>query len=166
MHGTWPKFNCLQSSSGERTRRLWFASPTMRLSSPHPRFSGSLDPERDETYGNPEHSSIRSSFQFSIIDNRPLHGMNHVCEKHGLKLLTYGTLVRVFFYLPGTPLTNKFIYRSHFAHYYRHAKTKLPLGLQQKTTIPSSVEASFPTGGLANQNRICIPQISHPPNER
>ncbi|KAG5651800.1 hypothetical protein H0H81_007359 [Sphagnurus paluster] len=31
--------------------------------------------------------------QFSIIDTRPLHGMADVCEKHGLKLLTYGTLV-------------------------------------------------------------------------
>jgi len=30
--------------------------------------------------------------QFSLIDTRPLHGMNDVCEKHGLKLLTYGTL--------------------------------------------------------------------------
>ncbi|TCD63842.1 hypothetical protein EIP91_004884 [Steccherinum ochraceum] len=30
--------------------------------------------------------------QFSILDTRPLHGMNHVCAKHGLKLLTYGTL--------------------------------------------------------------------------
>ncbi|KAI0032004.1 Aldo/keto reductase [Vararia minispora EC-137] len=30
--------------------------------------------------------------QFSLIDTRPLHGMADVCEKHGLKLLTYGTL--------------------------------------------------------------------------
>ncbi|KAF5378558.1 hypothetical protein D9615_007030 [Tricholomella constricta] len=30
--------------------------------------------------------------QFSIIDTRPLHGMTDVCEKHGLRLLTYGTL--------------------------------------------------------------------------
>ncbi|KAH8093121.1 Aldo/keto reductase [Cristinia sonorae] len=30
--------------------------------------------------------------QFSILDTRPLHGMNHVCAKHKLKLLTYGTL--------------------------------------------------------------------------
>lgn len=34
------------------------------------------------------------SQQFSIIDSRPLHGMGDVCMKHGLKLLTYGTLVR------------------------------------------------------------------------
>jgi hypothetical protein len=33
-------------------------------------------------------------FQFSIIDTRPLHGMADVCEKHDVKLLTYGTLVR------------------------------------------------------------------------
>ena len=32
--------------------------------------------------------------QFSIIDTRPLHGMSDVCERHDLKLLTYGTLVR------------------------------------------------------------------------
>jgi len=30
--------------------------------------------------------------QFSILDTRPLHGMNRVCTRHGLKLLTYGTL--------------------------------------------------------------------------
>ncbi|KAF8623321.1 hypothetical protein AX17_007462 [Amanita inopinata Kibby_2008] len=30
--------------------------------------------------------------QFSLIDNRPLHGMADVCKKHNLKLLTYGTL--------------------------------------------------------------------------
>ncbi|KZV69427.1 Aldo/keto reductase [Peniophora sp. CONT] len=30
--------------------------------------------------------------QFSLIDTRPLHGMNDVCCRHGLKLLTYGTL--------------------------------------------------------------------------
>ncbi|KAJ3729016.1 NADP-dependent oxidoreductase domain-containing protein [Lentinula guzmanii] len=30
--------------------------------------------------------------QFSLIDTRPLHGMADVCEKHGIKLLCYGTL--------------------------------------------------------------------------
>ena len=38
---------------------------------------------------------LTSYDQFSIIDNRPLHGMADVCERHGLKLLTYGTLVRL-----------------------------------------------------------------------
>lgn len=37
--------------------------------------------------------SIDLLSQFSIIDTRPLHGMADVCERHGLKLLTYGTLV-------------------------------------------------------------------------
>lgn len=37
-----------------------------------------------------------SPIQFSLIDTRPLHGMADVCEKHGVKLLTYGTLVRSF----------------------------------------------------------------------
>lgn len=32
--------------------------------------------------------------KFSLIDTRPLDGMGDVCRKHGLKLLTYGTLVR------------------------------------------------------------------------
>ena len=31
--------------------------------------------------------------KFSLVDTRPLHGMADVCQKHGLKLLTYGTLV-------------------------------------------------------------------------
>jgi len=35
---------------------------------------------------------VSNQVQFSIIDNRPLHGMSDVCERHGLKLLTYGTL--------------------------------------------------------------------------
>ncbi|KAI0798205.1 Aldo keto reductase [Abortiporus biennis] len=37
-------------------------------------------------------SIVSNQVQFSIIDTRPLHGMNHVCQKHNLKLLTYGTL--------------------------------------------------------------------------
>ncbi|KAF8055146.1 NADP-dependent oxidoreductase domain-containing protein [Lyophyllum atratum] len=35
---------------------------------------------------------VSNQVQFSIIDTRPLHGMADVCEKHDLKLLTYGTL--------------------------------------------------------------------------
>ncbi|GLB45673.1 putative aldo keto reductase [Lyophyllum shimeji] len=35
---------------------------------------------------------VSNQVQFSIIDTRPLHGMADVCEKHGVKLLTYGTL--------------------------------------------------------------------------
>jgi diketogulonate reductase-like aldo/keto reductase len=32
--------------------------------------------------------------QFSLIDSRPVFAMATACEKYGLKLLTYGTLVR------------------------------------------------------------------------
>ncbi|CAA7261300.1 unnamed protein product [Cyclocybe aegerita] len=35
---------------------------------------------------------VSNQIQFSLIDTRPLHGMADICEKHGLKLLTYGTL--------------------------------------------------------------------------
>jgi len=35
---------------------------------------------------------VSNQVQFSLIDTRPLHGMADVCEKHNLKLLTYGTL--------------------------------------------------------------------------
>ncbi|KAF8200095.1 NADP-dependent oxidoreductase domain-containing protein [Pholiota molesta] len=35
---------------------------------------------------------VSNQVQFSLIDTRPLHGMSDVCERHGLKLLTYGTL--------------------------------------------------------------------------
>jgi aryl-alcohol dehydrogenase-like predicted oxidoreductase len=35
---------------------------------------------------------VSNQVQFSLIDTRPLHGMIDVCEKHNLKLLTYGTL--------------------------------------------------------------------------
>ena len=34
-----------------------------------------------------------NNIQFSFIDARPLHRMVHVCRKHNLRLLTYGTLV-------------------------------------------------------------------------
>lgn len=33
------------------------------------------------------------SHQFSLIDSRPVVRMAKVCEKHNVKLLTYGTLV-------------------------------------------------------------------------
>ncbi|KAI5117816.1 hypothetical protein M0805_004946 [Coniferiporia weirii] len=35
---------------------------------------------------------VSNQVQFSLIDTRPLHGMAHVCERHGIKLLTYGSL--------------------------------------------------------------------------
>ncbi|KAJ7289358.1 NADP-dependent oxidoreductase domain-containing protein [Mycena rebaudengoi] len=35
---------------------------------------------------------VSNQVQFSLIDTRPLHGMTDVCQKHNVKLLTYGTL--------------------------------------------------------------------------
>jgi len=35
---------------------------------------------------------VSNQVQFSLIDTRPLHGMTDVCGRHGVKLLTYGTL--------------------------------------------------------------------------
>ncbi|KAF8179923.1 NADP-dependent oxidoreductase domain-containing protein [Mycena galopus ATCC 62051] len=35
---------------------------------------------------------VSNQVQFSLIDIRPLYGMADVCTKHGVKLLTYGTL--------------------------------------------------------------------------
>ncbi|KAJ3543813.1 hypothetical protein NM688_g5818 [Phlebia brevispora] len=35
---------------------------------------------------------VSNQIQFSVVDTRPLHGMADVCEKHNVKLLTYGTL--------------------------------------------------------------------------
>ncbi|UNI23809.1 hypothetical protein JDV02_009605 [Purpureocillium takamizusanense] len=35
--------------------------------------------------------------QFSLIDSRPTEQMGQVCERHGIKLITYGTLVRIAF---------------------------------------------------------------------
>ncbi|KAI0888443.1 aldo/keto reductase [Annulohypoxylon maeteangense] len=34
---------------------------------------------------------VSNQVQFSLVDSRPLHKMVHVCEKYGLKLLTYGS---------------------------------------------------------------------------
>ncbi|TDL19795.1 Aldo/keto reductase [Rickenella mellea] len=35
---------------------------------------------------------VSNQVQFSVIDTRPLHGMADVCERHNVKLLTYGTI--------------------------------------------------------------------------
>ncbi|KAG9308213.1 NADP-dependent oxidoreductase domain-containing protein [Chiua virens] len=35
---------------------------------------------------------VSNQVQFSLIDTRPLDGMADVCERHNVKLLTYGTL--------------------------------------------------------------------------
>ncbi|KAG8982460.1 hypothetical protein FRB90_006781, partial [Tulasnella sp. 427] len=35
---------------------------------------------------------VSNQVQFSLIDTRPLDGMGSICKKHGIKLLTYGTL--------------------------------------------------------------------------
>ncbi|KAJ7202572.1 NADP-dependent oxidoreductase domain-containing protein [Mycena pura] len=35
---------------------------------------------------------VSNQIQFSLVDTRPLYGMTEVCRKHGVKLLTYGTL--------------------------------------------------------------------------
>ncbi|TFY58108.1 hypothetical protein EVJ58_g6623 [Rhodofomes roseus] len=35
---------------------------------------------------------VSNQVQFSLIDTRPLHGMADVCERHNVKLLTYGTV--------------------------------------------------------------------------
>ncbi|KZV87327.1 Aldo/keto reductase [Exidia glandulosa HHB12029] len=40
----------------------------------------------------PPGSIVSNQVQFSLIDTRPLHGMCAACVKHGVKLLTYGTL--------------------------------------------------------------------------
>ena len=37
--------------------------------------------------------SSHASLQFSIIDVRPLHGMNDLCARYGFKVLAHGTLV-------------------------------------------------------------------------
>ncbi|KAJ3488951.1 hypothetical protein NLI96_g2502 [Meripilus lineatus] len=35
---------------------------------------------------------VSNQVQFSLVDVRPLHGMAQVCQRHNVKLLTYGTL--------------------------------------------------------------------------
>lgn len=37
-------------------------------------------------------SIVSNQVQFSLIDTRPLHGMADVCQRHNVRLLTYGTL--------------------------------------------------------------------------
>lgn len=47
---------------------------------------------------------VSNQVQFSLVDARPLRRMTETCEKYGLKLLTYGTLVRhIHTYIPASP---------------------------------------------------------------
>ena len=41
-------------------------------------------------------NTILTLRQFSLVDIRPLYGMADVCERHNVKLLTYGTLVSIY----------------------------------------------------------------------
>lgn len=37
---------------------------------------------------------VSNQVQFSLLDSRPLQKMSAVCDKYGIKLLTYGSFVR------------------------------------------------------------------------
>ena len=69
--------------------------------------------------------------QFSLIDIRPLHGMADVCQKHGLKLLTYGTLVCYLMTISILMLIDSF-----------------------------SVAAFYQISGLGNQNQNCMLRLA------
>lgn len=43
---------------------------------------------------------VSNQVQFSLIDSRPLQKMSAVCEKYGIKLLTYGSFVSTSSCLP------------------------------------------------------------------
>ena len=92
-------------------------------------------------------------FQFSLIDTRALHGMVDVCEKHGAKLLTYGTLVST------TSLYSPF----PFGFLAFLGASVLNLTIVEH--VPSA-EGSCLTPGWASQNRNHMIHLSLPPNER
>ena len=82
--------------------------------------------------------------QFSLIDIRPLYGMADVCKRHGVKLLTYGTLVRLFYVCPrasivdfyflqcGGFLSDKWLYAPEPNRYHEEPTLRDPLTPSQK----------------------------------
>lgn len=82
--------------------------------------------------------------QFSLIDIRPLYGMADVCKRHGVKLLTYGTLVRLFSTCPrvstvdshflqcGGFLSDKWLYAPEPNRYHEEPTLRDPLTPSQK----------------------------------
>ncbi|THH15439.1 hypothetical protein EW146_g5040 [Bondarzewia mesenterica] len=54
---------------------------------PHTVYPSVIDPSKSHV-----DEMMLFVLQFSLIDTRVLHGMSDVCEKHNIKLLTYGSL--------------------------------------------------------------------------
>jgi hypothetical protein len=82
--------------------------------------------------------------QFSLIDTRPLHGMADVCEKHNIKLLTYGTFVRISLY-------SSRVSPSGLSSSPRSTPAPPP-----PISLPGSVEVFLPTHGLTGPSLIRI----------
>ena len=92
-------------------------------------------------------------FQFSLIDTRALHGMTDVCQKHGAKLLTYGTLVSTTSLYSPSPSPFGFILGASV------------LNLTVTEHVPSA-EGSCLIPGWTSQNHNHMSHPSRPPNER
>ncbi|KAG8806861.1 hypothetical protein FRC17_004762, partial [Serendipita sp. 399] len=68
---------------------------------------------------------LTNQVQFSLIDVRPLYGMAEVCRRHGLKLLTYGTLCGGF-------LSDKWLGAPEPNRYHEEPTLRDPLTPSQK----------------------------------
>ena len=112
---------------------------------------------------------ILSLVQFSLIDTRPLHGMVDVCQKHGAKLLTYGTLVRPNFFTWTPPF---FLLISTGLLLVVLAICRLWSWPEEggllifNLTQPSSAGVSSPMHGWVSRNHSLMTDLSRPRNAR
>ena len=94
--------------------------------------------------------------QFSLIDTRPLHGMADVCEKHNIKLLTYGTFVRIAFcFLRASPSGLSYAPPPFLPLHTFHPFPLAP-ALPPPISLPGSVAVFSQMRGLTGPNLIRI----------
>jgi len=68
---------------------------------------------------------LTNQVQFSLIDIRPLYGMSDACKRHGVKLLTYGTLCGGF-------LSDKWLHAPEPNRYHEEPTLRDPMTPSQK----------------------------------
>ncbi|PVG04149.1 Aldo/keto reductase [Serendipita vermifera] len=94
---------------------------------------------------------LTNQVQFSLIDIRPLYGMADVCKRHGVKLLTYGTLCGGF-------LSDKWLYAPEPNRYNEEPTMHDPLTPSQKKYLDVILSA-WGTWALFQQLLIVLRRI-------
>ncbi|KIM27582.1 hypothetical protein M408DRAFT_330015 [Serendipita vermifera MAFF 305830] len=94
---------------------------------------------------------VTNQVQFSLIDIRPLYGMADVCKRHGVKLLTYGTLCGGF-------LSDKWLYAPEPNRYHEEPTLRDPLTPSQKKYLDIILSA-WGTWALFQQLLVVLRRI-------